>query len=87
MAGDLIAATHGRGMYRASGGFYVDCNFTGFQLGSFNQPFRTVNAAINAVGSRYIPIWLKPCTYNESINTNKRLEIRSIGGAATVVGQ
>ena len=86
MAGDLIAATHGRGMFRASGGLYVDCNFTGFQLGTFNQPYRTINAAINAVGTRYVPIWVKSCTYNESINTSKRLEIRGLG-TGTIVGQ
>lgn len=92
MGGDLIAATHGRGIFRASGGLYVDCNWMGMQTGSFDQPFRTVNAAINALpANRYTPIWLKPCTYNESINTannpGKRFEIRSLGGTAQVVGQ
>lgn len=80
MGGDLIAATHGRGMYRASGGLYVDCNYNGVQFGTFNQPYKTVNAAINAV-TRYTPIWLKPCNYVEAVNTNKRLEIRTLGGA------
>lgn len=87
MGGDLIAATHGRGLYRASGGIYVDCNFTGIQRGTFNEPFRTVQAAINAV-TLYRPIWLKPCNYNEQINTanypTKRFEIRSLGGSATI---
>jgi len=83
MGGDLIAATHGRGLYRASGGIYVDCNYTGVQLGTFNQPFKTVAAAINAATS-YLPIWLKPCNYNEPITTSKRLEIRSLGGSATI---
>jgi hypothetical protein len=87
MAGDLIAATHGRGMYRASGGLYVDCNFTGFQLGTFSQPYRTINAAINAVTTRYTPIWVKPCNYNETINTSKRLELRGLGGTGTIFGQ
>jgi len=84
VAGDLIAATHGRGMYRASGGLYVDCNYNGVQFGTFDQPFRTVNAAINALTS-YRPIWLKPCNYNETISpTTKKFEIRSLGGTATV---
>jgi photosystem II stability/assembly factor-like uncharacterized protein len=90
MGGDLIAATHGRGAYRASGGFYVDCNYFGVQTGSFLQPFRTVNAAINAVPvNRYTPIWLKPCNYTEQINTannpGKRFELRNLGGT-TIVG-
>lgn len=83
MGGDLIAATHGRGMYRASGGFYVDCNYTGVQIGTFDNPFRTVNAAINAL-TTYRPIWLKPCNYNETVNSNRRLEIRSLGGTAKI---
>lgn len=83
IGGDLIAATHGRGIYRASGGFYVDCNYNGVQVGTFDQPFKTVNAAINALTS-YRPIWLKPCNYDEQINTNKRFELRSLGGSAAV---
>ncbi|MFN0279082.1 MAG: hypothetical protein ACKVRN_10830 [Pyrinomonadaceae bacterium] len=90
MGGDLIAATHGRGMYRASGGYYVDCNFNGVQIGTFNSPYKTVNAAINAIpANRHTPIWLKPCNYVEQVNTvnnpNKRFEIRALGDA-TITG-
>ncbi len=86
MGGDLIAATHGRGMYRASGGYYVDCNYNGVQFGTFTQPYKTVNAAINAIpANRHTPIWLKPCNYVEQVNTvnnpNKRFEIRALGDA------
>ncbi len=88
MGGDLIAATHGRGIYRASGGFYVDCNYLGAQTGAFLQPFRTVNAAINALPvNSYRAIWLKPnCNfYVEQINsTNKRFEFRSLGGTIRI---
>lgn len=89
MGGDLIAATHGRGIYRASGGVYVDCNYAGVQFGTFTQPYRTVNFAISALpANRYTPIWLKPCNYNEQINTvnnpSKRFELRSLGGTARV---
>ncbi len=92
LGANLLAATHGRGIYLASGGIYVDCNYGGFELGSFTQPFRTINAAINAIpANKHHPIWLKPCTYNESLNTtfnaNKRFELRNLGGTATVVGQ
>ncbi len=83
VGGDLIAATHGRGLYRASGGLYVDCNYNGVQVGTFSQPFKTVNAAINALTS-YRPIWLKPCIYDEQVNTNKKFELRSLGGSASI---
>jgi hypothetical protein len=84
IGGDLIAATHGRGLYRASGGLYVDCTYNGLQFGTFTHPFKTVNAAINALTS-YRPIWLKPCNYDEQVNpTTKRFEIRSLGGIARV---
>jgi hypothetical protein len=91
---DLIAATHGRGVYRASGGSYVDCHYTGIERGTFDQPFKTVAAAVNAV-TRYSTVWLKspptnPCRYNEQIRIppagtpNKRLELRALGGTAVV---
>jgi hypothetical protein len=80
---DLIAATHGRGLYKASGGIYVDCSYTGNQLGTFDQPYRTLGAAVNAV-TNYTPVWLRPCNYNEQITINKRLELRSYGGTVTI---
>jgi hypothetical protein len=86
LGGDLIAATHGRGLYKAAGGIYVDCNYNGPQLGTFNQPYKTVTAAINALTTNQ-PIWIKPCTYFEPINTrifNKRFELRSLGGTAVI---
>jgi len=86
LAGDLIAATHGRGLYRASGGIYVNCKYTGRdERGTFDQPFKTVTAAVNAV-TTYRAIWIGgDCNYNETIPpTNKRLELRSFGGAATI---
>ena len=51
MGTDLLASTHGRGLYRASGnpGLFVDCNAVGrFQDGSFTSPYKTITAAINA---------------------------------------
>lgn len=88
MGGDLIAATHGRGIYRASGGVYVDCNWNGPFNGTFAQPFKTITAAVNAVTS-YRTIWVKPCHYNEKFllpnnAINKHLEIRSLGGTALI---
>lgn len=81
--GDLIAATHGRGLFRASVGNYVDCNYNGVQVGTFAQPFKTITAALNAA-TTYRTIWLKPCTYTEPMTINKRVEIRSLGGNAII---
>lgn len=88
LGGDLIAATHGRGMYRASGGVYVDCNYIGIQLGTLAQPFKTIAAAVNA-STTYRTIWVKPCSYNEQFllpnnAINKHLQIRSLGGTAAI---
>jgi photosystem II stability/assembly factor-like uncharacterized protein len=83
MGEDLIAATHGRGVYRASGGIYVDCNYKGIELGTFDQPFKTITAALNAA-TTYRTIWLKQCLYNEPPIINQRVEIRSLGGVSAI---
>ncbi len=83
LGGDLIAATHGRGLYRASGGAYVDCNWNGPFAGTFAQPYKTITAALNAA-TTYRTIWLKPCTYTEPAIINKHVEIRSLGGGAVI---
>ena len=83
---DLVAVTHGRGIYRASFGIYVDCNFVGVEQGTFTQPFRTIAAAINAT-TRYQTIWIRPCDYHETFTVppiNKRLEFRSLGGTVRI---
>ena len=84
MGGDLIAATHGRGLYRASGGVYVDCNYNGIPFGSFDRPFKTIAAAVNFAPPS-ATIWIKPCNYNETFPMlNKRLELRSLGGTINI---
>lgn len=83
LGGDLIAATHGRGIYRASFGIYVDRNYLGVELGTLIQPFNTVTEGVNAV-TKYLPIWIKPGNYNEPMTINKRLELRSLGGTVNI---
>ena len=83
MGSDLIAVTHGRGLFRASAGVYVDCNYNGVQVGTFDQPFKTITGALGAAPF-YRTIWLKPCTYFEPAIFNKHVEVRSLGGPATV---
>lgn len=86
--GDLIAATHGRGLFRASVGNYVDCNYNGVEVGTFAEPFKTIAAALNAA-TTYRTIWVKPCHYNEKFllpnnAISRRVEIRSLGGTAVI---
>jgi len=83
IGGDLIAATHGRGLYRASGGVYVDCHCLGIELGTFDLPFCTITAALNA-STTYRTIWIKPCLYNEPAIINQRVELRNLGGTAII---
>ena len=87
MGTDLLAATHGRGLYRASGnpGLFVDCNAIGrFQDGSYANPFKTITAAINAA-SPGEEIWIAPCTYNEPPLVNMAVQLHSLPGGAVVI--
>jgi len=85
MGGDLIAATHGRGLYRASGGVYVNCSYNGPEDGTIGRPFNTVTEAINAT-NRYRAVWIFSSTCTEPFSTpiSTRLELRSLGGPATL---
>jgi hypothetical protein len=83
VAGDLVAGTYGRGVYRASGGVYVDRNYSGPELGTLPQPFNTVGEGVNAA-STYRAVWISAGNYNEPMTINKRLELRSRGGTATI---
>jgi len=88
MGADLLASTHGRGLYRASGnpGLFVDCNAVGrFQDGSFTFPFKTITAAIEAA-SPHQEIWIKPCHYNERPTVTEAVELHSLPGGAVTVG-
>jgi hypothetical protein len=87
MGTDLLAATHGRGLYRASGtpGLFVDCNAIGrFQDGSFTSPYKTITAAINAASAGE-EIWIAPCTYNEPALVNTAVQVHSLPGGPVVI--
>jgi len=83
----LIAATHGRGMYRVRPfvSVYADAANSGFQDGSFTYPFDTVGEAAEAAGHG-TEIVLKAGTYVEPVNVlfNKRGMVRAFGGNAVV---
>ena len=83
LAGDLIAATHGRGLYRASGGIYVDRNNCVNGNGTFDHPFCTVGQGV-AAASSYRALWIRSANYNEQLTINRRVELRSLGGAVTI---
>ena len=85
MGGDLLAATHGRGLYRASGGVYVNCSYFGLEDGSIDRPFNTVAEAINAT-NRFRAVWIfsGTCTEPFTLPFGKRLELRTLGGPATL---
>jgi len=88
MGTDLLASTHGRGLYRASGipGLFVDCNAVGrFQDGSFTFPYKTITAAVNAA-SPHQEIWIKPCNYHEPPMINTAVELHSLPGGTVTVG-
>ncbi|MCA1817773.1 MAG: DUF1565 domain-containing protein [Acidobacteria bacterium] len=80
---DLFAVTHGRGIYVAAGGIYVDASYTGAESGTFLQPFRTITKAVNAART-YQPIWIRAGTYSDTLTINKPLELRSRGGLVVI---
>jgi hypothetical protein len=80
---DLVAVTWGRGVFIASGGLYVDPNYSGIEIGTFDHPFRTIPAALNAA-TTYRPIWIKSGTYGDKLTITSAAELRSFGGLVTV---
>lgn len=86
MGSNLVAATHGRGIYRASGGIYVDKNSPFFfEFGTSDFPFKTVTQGKNAA-TKYKAVWIKPGNYNETmtIDNPNGLELRALGGTVTI---
>jgi photosystem II stability/assembly factor-like uncharacterized protein len=87
--GVLVAATHGRSMFRLTGAIYVDASWTGYEDGTVQFPYNTVSEGVSAVriGGQ---LWLKAGTYigtgNVPITISKAMAIRSYEGTA-VIGQ
>lgn len=65
------------------GTIYVDRNYTGTELGTPTQPFRTVTAAYNLAwdGAR---IKVKAGVYPETLSMSKQVTILGIGGTVTI---
>jgi len=83
----LVAATHGRGMYRVRPfvSVYADAANAGFEDGSFTYPFDTVGEAAAAAGHG-TEVVIRGGTYDEPVNVlfNKRGMVRALGGNAVV---
>lgn len=85
---NLIAATHGRGMYRATPrvNLYVDWSAPLGGDGSFAQPYQTVTQGVSNAGPG-TNIWIKAGNYNETgqVLFNKRGMVRVTNNTGTVV--
>jgi hypothetical protein len=83
----LVAATHGRGMYRAHPMtiIYVDKLAAPGGNGSAAAPYQTVTEAVNAAG-RSTVISIKSNTYDEAgtILFNKKGEVKSTNGSSII---
>lgn len=83
---NLIAASHGRGMYRAltMPVIYVDQLAAPGGNGSPEAPFQTVTEAVNAAGNG-TTISIKSNTYNEPpLNFSKKGRVKSTNGATRI---
>jgi hypothetical protein len=83
----LIAATHGRGMYRCRPlvNIFVDWSHTGYEDGTLYYPFDTVQEGIETAGHG-TSLFIYSGDYDETGITvfNKRGRVGTIGGSATI---
>ncbi len=82
----MIAATHGRGMFKSNilHYIYVDKNAPPGGNGTMTNPFKTVNQATNAAGQN-TRIYIFPGIYDEApLIFNKKGIIQTMGGKVTI---
>jgi hypothetical protein len=82
----LLAATHGRGIYRYKPLpiVYVDKTHVGFEDGTELFPYNTVSEAVSAYGSGAI-VSIKAATYDEPpLTISKRGVVRATGGGVRI---
>ena len=82
----LVAATHGRGMYRTRplSVVYVDFFYDGEEEGTFTRPFDSVTEGIDAAGNG-TTISIKAATYDEApITFFKRGRVIATGGLVRI---
>lgn len=88
----LVAATHGRGMWRTSfpllSDLYVDKGNNGFEQGTMSRPWNTFREAVNAAGHGSTIKFLSTGDHDEapsSIIIKKKVEIKLENGNVPVV--
>jgi len=83
----LIAATHGRGMYRSRplSIVYVDVNYVGPEDGTFFRPYNTVQEAIDAAGNgTYVSKNIGTYPQSTPLIISKRVKMIAPNGNATI---
>lgn len=92
--GELFNWTTLRGFVHSpsgDGGFdptnpYVDNSYSGSELGTVANPFKTVKAAINAASSTQATIHIKPGLYGEKVSTSKHIHFVTNGPGTVRIG-
>ena len=82
----LIAATHGRGMFRCRPlpVVYVDISNVGFEDGSYSYPYNSINEGFDAAGHGTI-LYIKNGDYlNAPLIHNRRTTITPFGGTVII---
>ena len=86
----LCAFTHGRGVWRSNfpilKDMYVDRNYSGVEYGTFQRPFNTLQAALNAAGEGTKINFKSNGVHNEtgSVIIDKKSEIIATNGAVII---
>lgn len=65
---------------------YVDASYSGTQIGTAANPFKTVTQAINAASATQSVIHIKPGVYGEKIGTSKHIQFVTWGAGTVRIG-
>jgi len=65
---------------------YVDGSYSGTQIGTAANPFRTVMQAVNAASATQATIHIKPGTYSEKVSTSKHILFVTWGSGTVRIG-
>jgi hypothetical protein len=65
---------------------YVDGSYSGTQIGTAANPFKTVMQAVNAASATQATIHIKPGTYGEKVSTSKHIHFVTWGSGTVRIG-
>lgn len=65
---------------------YVDGGFSGTQIGTAANPFKTVAQAISAASATQATVHIKPGTYSEKVGTSKHIHFVTWGSGIVRIG-